>query len=84
MVGGYLKTGALPGVVISATASSGLTVTVDGKPAKLAVVLEDGTVVAAGRDVAAEARSVSVNSWKSLMQAKGSLRFDSAPIPRQA
>ncbi|MEW6479743.1 MAG: hypothetical protein AB1455_09860 [Pseudomonadota bacterium] len=71
---GHQRTGAIDGVVISAVAHEGLTVTVDGKPAKLAVVLDDGTVVAAGRPVAKEAQAVAVNLYRAFLQGNGHLR----------
>lgn len=77
---GHQRTGALPGVVISAVAHEGLTVTVDGKPAKLAVVLEDGTVVASGRPVAKEVQAVAVNLYRQFLQGNGHLRVLSPAI----
>lgn len=71
---GHQRTGAIDGVVISAVAHEGLTVTVDGKPAKLAVVLDDGTVVAAGRPVAKEAQAVAVNLYRAFLRGNGHLR----------
>lgn len=78
---GIQPTGRLPGVVISAVTHEGLTVTVDGRPARLAVVLEDGTIVAAGADVAREAEAVAQNLWKQTMLGKGHLRIVSKPLP---
>jgi hypothetical protein len=77
---GTQPTGAIEGVVISAVAHEGLSVTVDGKPAKLAVVLEDGTVVAAGKTVAKEAQAVAVNLYRQFLQGNGHLRVLSPAI----
>jgi hypothetical protein len=77
---GTQTTGNVPGVVISAVAHEGLSVTVNGKPARLAVVLEDGTVVAAGRDVAREAQAVAVNLHREFLKGNGHLRVLSDPI----
>jgi hypothetical protein len=77
---GTQTTGHVPGVVISAVAHEGLTVTVNGKPARLAVVTEDGTVIAAGRDVAREAQAVAVNLHREFLKGNGHLRVLSAPI----
>jgi hypothetical protein len=77
---GTQNTGTVPGVVISAVAHEGLSVTVNGKPARLAVVLEDGTVVAAGRDVAREAQAVAVNLHREFLKGNGHLRVLSDPI----
>jgi hypothetical protein len=77
---GTQPTGHVPGVVISAVTHEGLTVTVNGRPARLAVVLDDGTVVAAGRDVAREAQAVAVNLHREFLKGNGHLRVLSAPI----
>lgn len=77
---GTQPTGAVPGVVISAVAHEGLSVTVNGQPARLAVVLEDGTVVAAGREVAREAQAVVVNLHRAYLKGNGHLRVLSEPI----
>lgn len=77
---GTQPTGALQGVVISAVAHEGLTVMVDGKPARLAIVTDDGEVIAAGRMVAREAEAVAVNSYRQLLQGQGHLRVLSRPI----
>ena len=77
---GTQPTGAMPGVVISAVAHEGLSVTVNGQPARLAVVLEDGTVVAAGREVAREAQAVAVNLHREFLKGNGHLRVLSGPI----
>lgn len=77
---GTQPTGHVPGVVISAVTHEGLTVTVNGRPARLAVVLDDGTVIAAGRDVAREAQAVAVNLHREFLKGNGHLRVLSTPI----
>lgn len=77
---GTQPTGALEGVVISTVAHEGLSVTVDGKPARLAVVTDDGQVVAAGELVAREAEAVAINGYRSFLQGQGHLRVRAAPI----
>ena len=77
---GPQPTGNVPGVIISAVAHEGLTVTVNGKPARLAVVAEDGSVIAAGRDVAREAQAVAVNLYREFLRGNGHLRVLSEPI----
>lgn len=72
--------GTIPDVVISAVAHEDLSVTVNGKPARLAIVTEDGQIIAAGAIVAREARSVSINCYRSFLQGKGFLRVLSKPI----
>lgn len=77
---GQQPTGALPGVVISAVSHEGLSVTVNGKPARLAVVTDDGQVIAAGGAVAREAEAVAINCYRQTLQGKGYLRVLGAPI----
>ena len=77
---GTQPTGAIDGVVISAVVHEGLSVTVDGKPARLAVVLDDGTVVAAGDQVAREAQAVAINCYRQMWMGQGHLRVLSGPI----
>ena len=72
--------GAISGVVISAVSHEGLRVTVDGKPAKLAILSEDGSVVAVGDQVAREAEAVALNSYRNFLKGQGFLRVTSAPI----
>jgi len=81
---GQQQTGAITGVVISAVSHEGLTVTVDGKPARLAVVTDDGEVIAAGVDVAREAAAVAVNNYRGFLKGQGFLRVLSKPIERGA
>ena len=73
--------GAIAGVVISAVSHEGLTVTVDGKPARLAILTEDGKVVAAGDQVAREAEAVALNCYRNFLKGEGFLRVTSEPIP---
>lgn len=72
---------ALPGAIISAVAHEGLTVTVNGRPARLAIVTEDGQIVASGPEVARAAKAVACNSLENLWKGKGWLRELSNPIP---
>lgn len=77
---GPQKTGTLPGVVVTAVSHEGLSVTFDGRPARLAVVLDDGTIIAAGADVAREVEAVAVNSFCNMLQGKGYLRVIGNPL----
>lgn len=81
---GEQHTGAIAGALISAVAHEGLTVTVDGRPARLAIVTDDGKVFAAGDLVAREAQAVAVNAYRSFLKAQGHLRVWSKPIKAQA
>lgn len=77
---GEQNTGAINGVVISAVSHEGLRVTVNGKPARLAIIMEDGTVVATGEPVAREAEAVAINSYRNLLQGQGYLRVIGNPM----
>lgn len=77
---GTQPTGAIDGVVISAVGHEGLTVMVNGRPARLAIVTDDGHIVAAGDQVAREAEAVAVNCYKQTMRGQGYLRVLSPPI----
>lgn len=79
---GRQPTGAIAGVVISAVAHEGLTVAVDGKHARLAVVTDDGQIIAVGDQVAREARAVSINCYRQFLEGEGWLRVHSKPIER--
>ena len=77
---GTQPTDTIQGVVITAVSHEGLRVSVDGKPARLAIVLEDGSLVIAGDDVAREAEAVAVNCYRNMLQGKGFLRVLSVPL----
>lgn len=79
---GQQATGSIAGVVISAVSHEGLRVSVNGKPARLAIVLDDGTLVAAGEQVAREAEAAAVNSYRSFLKGKGFLKVYSPPLKR--
>ena len=77
---GEQPTGHVPDVIISAVVHEGLTVTVNGRPGRLAVIDETGHVVAAGDAVAREARAVAVNCYRQMWIGQGHLRVLSAPV----
>ncbi|WP_373769759.1 hypothetical protein [Delftia acidovorans] len=77
---GTQPTDAIEGVQISAVSHEGLSVLINGKPGRLAIVTEDGQVVAAGKVVAQEAAAVAVNNYRNFLQGKGYLRTLSNPI----
>jgi hypothetical protein len=74
---GTRPTGNVEGIVMSIDGNELLSVTVDGKPAHLAVVDENGRVVAQGDDVAREAEAVAINGYRNFLQGKGWLRVRS-------
>lgn len=77
---GTQPTGAIQGVVITAVAHEGLTVLVDGKPGRLAIVDEAGNVVTASPMVAREAEAVAQNALRNLWKGQGYLRVHSQPL----
>lgn len=77
---GTQPTGAIDGVVISAVSYEGLRVIVNGKPAKLAIITDDGTVIAEGPQVAREAEAVAINSYRQFLKGNGHLRVLSNPL----
>lgn len=77
---GTQKTGTIEGVVIYAVGTQGLQVEVDGKPARLAIVTDDGQIIASGPAVAREAEAVSINCYRELWKGRGHLRVVGTPI----
>nr|WP_180317525.1 hypothetical protein [Delftia acidovorans] len=77
---GTQPTGAIEGVQISAVSHEGLSVSINGRPGRLAIITEDGQVIASGKDVAREAQAVAVNCYRNFLQGKGFLRILSKPI----
>lgn len=78
---GQQKTGRVEGVVISGTANEGLRATWNGKPARIAVVADDGTIIDAPV-VAVELFAVSVNAYRDFLRGEGHLRTHSPTIPK--
>ena len=76
---GEQPTGLVAGVHFIATASEGLRVLVNGKPAILAVIY-DGEVVAEGAIVCQEASSVAVNNYRNFLMGQGHLTVQSKPL----
>lgn len=73
--------GTISGVVISAVAHEGLSVTVNGKPARLAILTDDGQIIAAGNQVAREAEAVALNCYRNFLKGQGYLRVNCEPFP---
>ena len=80
MLIGDQRTGRVEGVIISATGNDGLSVTVNGVPARLAVVSREGDVLDV-EDVAKEAFAVSVNAYRDFLRGLGHLHTSSRPLP---
>jgi len=66
--------------VISAVSHEGLRVTVDGKPARLAILSEDGRIIAVGEQVANEVEAVALNCYRNFLKGQGYLRVYSAHV----
>ena len=75
---GDQKTGHIAGVVISMVAHEKPIVTVDGKPAQLAIITEDGTVIASGKQVSTEVAAVVINCYRAMWKAQGHLATEAA------
>ncbi len=72
--------GAIDGVVITAVPYRGLAVMVNGRPGRLAIIDEKGTVIAAGAQVAEEAEAVAVNCFRAFLKGQGWLKIIGKPI----
>ena len=72
--------GTIAGVVISAVSHEGLRVMVNGKPARLAIITDDGQVIASGDQVAKETEAVALNCYRNFLKGQGYLRVNSEPI----
>lgn len=77
---GTQPTGAIDGVQISAVSHEGLSVSINGRPGRLAIITEDGEIIAAGKEVSSEAAAVAINCYRNFLQGKGFLRVLSKPI----
>ncbi|MFZ6686620.1 hypothetical protein ACO0K0_02595 [Undibacterium sp. SXout11W] len=79
---GIPETNTLSNATISGVSHEGLTITLkNGKPAKLAIIDEDGHIIEAGQAVAKEAWNVTLAVYKNMMIGKGHLRIFSSPPP---
>ncbi|WP_018991283.1 class II aldolase/adducin head domain-containing protein [Aromatoleum toluclasticum] len=77
---GTPTTDTLAHTVISGSATTGMTVTTrDGRPARLAVLDEDGNVIEAGDAVAREAWNVAIQCHRNFWQANGHLVVHTSP-----
>jgi hypothetical protein len=77
---GEQPTGTLPGIIVSAVIYEGLRVESNGKPVHLAVVDDNGKVLAMGMDVADEVEAVAINCYRAFWKGEGHLRVLSKPI----
>lgn len=72
--------GAIVGVVISAVSHEGLSVTYNGKPARLAILDDDGHIIAQGNQVAREAEATAINCYRNFLKGQGFLRVNCEPF----
>lgn len=77
---GEQKTGAIDGLHITAVAHEGLSATFNGQRVQLAIVTEDGKILAHGSRVAQEAEAVAINSYRNFLKGQGHLRVLSNPL----
>jgi len=65
---------------ISALSYEGLTaVTAEGKPARFALIDEDGKVIAAGKEVAEAAWTTSIQAYRQFLMGHGYMRVHTKP-----
>lgn len=77
---GTIETGMLKTSVMSGFCYEGLTVkTKDGKPARLAIIDENGNVIEDGPEVANEAWNVAIATYKNFLIGKGYIRVHTSP-----
>ena len=70
----------MAGIRLQASANDGLQALLDGRPVRLAVVDDDGTVLAVGAGVAQAAEASSVEAYRLLLRAQGHLLAVSGPV----
>lgn len=75
--------GTIAGVVISAVSHEGLSVTVNGRPGRLAILDDDGHIIAQGSQVAREAEAVALNCYRNFLKGQGWLRVSSGVISNE-
>lgn len=65
---------------ISAISYEGLkAVTADGRPARLAIIDDDGKVIAAGQEVAEAAWAASIEAYRQFLKGEGHMRVFTSP-----
>lgn len=78
---GEQPTGAIEGVHIHAVSHEPPRATYNGRAAQLAIITDDGTVIAAGIEVAREFEAAVINCFRNTLKGQGYLRVRSKPIP---
>jgi hypothetical protein len=77
---GQQAVGTIAGIVVSAVSHEGLSVTINGRPARLAIVEDDGSIAAAGDEVSREVEAVVLNNYRNFLKGQGHLRVHSKQI----
>ena len=80
---GEQATGAIEGVYIHTVSHEPPKATFHGKPAQLAIITEDGQIIAAGASVAQELEAAIVSCYRNTLKGLGHLRVQSSPIQPQ-
>ncbi|MCO8250164.1 hypothetical protein [Comamonas thiooxydans] len=78
---GEQATGAIDGVLIHTVSHEPPKATYKGKPVQLAIITEDGQVIASGTSVAQEIEAAIVTCYRNTLKGFGHLRVQSSPIP---
>ena len=78
---GEQATGAIDGVLIHTVSHEPPKATYKGKPVQLAIITEDGQVIASGTSVAQEIEAAIVTCYRNTLKGLGHLRVQSNPIP---
>ncbi|WP_054075939.1 hypothetical protein [Comamonas testosteroni] len=77
---GEQATGAIEGVYIHTVSHEPPQASYQGKPAQLAIITEDGQIIAAGASVAQELEAAIVHCYRNTLKGLGHLRVQSSPI----
>ena len=78
---GEQATGTIEGVSIHTVSHEPPQATYQGKPVQLAIITEDGQIIAAGTSVAQELEAAIVSCYRNTLKGLGHLRVQSCPIP---
>lgn len=77
---GEQTTGHIDGLHITAVSHQPPQATYQGRPVRLAIVDDNGQILAAGIDVAKEVEATVINCYRNTLKGQGFLRVHSQPI----
>lgn len=77
---GEQPTGKVDGLYITAVSHEPPKATFNGRPVRLAIIDDNGEVIAAGPEVAREFEATVINCHRNTLKGKGYLRVRSQPI----